>query len=79
MNGVPYRAVMPSLMTVEHAEPEGHRELAQVGLQLGVRRREVGVLGAGLLELDDRDRHAVEVEHDVEAALVLRATGRSPG
>ena len=52
-------------------ESEDERELADVRLELGVGARDVGAGGAGLLELDDGDGEAVEVEHDVEAAFVL--------
>ena len=55
----------------EDAEAERHGELAQVGLQLGVRGGDVGGGAAGLLQFDDAHRHAVAVEHDVEAAFVV--------
>ncbi len=53
----------------EHAEAERHRQLAQVGAELCVGGGDVGVRGAGVLQLDDHHRHAVEVEDHVEASL----------
>ncbi len=55
----------------EHREPERHRELTQVGLQLGVRCRQVRCQAAGPLQLDDAHRHAVAVQDQVEAAVEL--------
>lgn len=52
----------------EHAEPKRHRKLAQVSAQLGVRGRDIRRLAPGLLQLDDAHRHAVAVQHQVEAA-----------
>ncbi len=58
----------------QQAEPERHRELADVRLDLRMRGAHVGLLGAGPLELDDHERQPVDVEHDVEAPLVLART-----
>ena len=55
----------------QHAVAKGGGELAQVGPELSVGGVEVGVQGAGLLELEDHQRQAVAVEHHVEAALAL--------
>jgi hypothetical protein len=57
----------------EHAEPDGERELPQIGLELSVCGGDVGLLAAGSLELDDADWQSVAVEHDVEATPVLAA------
>ena len=60
----------------EDGEPERHRQLAHVGVELRVRGGDVGVQVAGLLELDDRDRQTVAVEDKVEAAFdLVRADG----
>ncbi len=56
----------------EDAESEGHRELAQVGLKLGVGGC---CADSGLLEFDDADRHAVHVEDDVESTVHFSVTG----
>jgi len=53
----------------DDGEAEGERELPPVGLELGVSGGDVGARGAGLLQFDYRDGHAVEVEDDVEAPL----------
>ena len=55
----------------DDAEPERHRQLADVGLDLRLRGGDVGVRRARALELDDRERQPVDVEDDVEAPLVL--------
>ena len=57
----------------ERAEPERHRKLAQVRLQLVVGALHRRVLRGGLLEFDDDERQAVDVEDDVEATLALTA------
>ena len=68
---MPYSAKMPSLAIGEHGESERHGELTHVGLQLRVRGGHVGLLDAGLLQLDDHDGQPVAVEHEVEPALVV--------
>ena len=60
----------------EHREAKRHRELAQVRLQLRVRRSDVGLGAAGLLELQHRDGEPVDVQNDVEAALVVTVDQR---
>ena len=60
----------------ERAETKSHRELAQVRLQLVVGALDRRVLRGGLLEFDDDERQAVDVEDDVEATLALTAADR---
>ena len=55
----------------EHGEPERHRKLTQVGVQLGMGGRQPGRLRRCSLEFDEHHGQAVEVQHHVEAALHL--------
>ena len=57
----------------EHGEPERHRELVQVRLDLRVGGGDVCRHPAGLLQLDDAHGHSVAEEHQVEAPVVLGA------
>ena len=55
-----------------HVAPERQRQLSHVRAgQLRVRGLQVVAAGAGLLQLDERQRHPVDVQHHVEPAPVL--------
>ena len=50
---------------------EQRRDLRLVGLELVEGAPDGGVLVGGVLQLDDRERQAVDEQHDVRPALVL--------
>ncbi len=58
----------------EHAEPERHRKLAQVRLQLRVGGSDAGGCRPRALQFDDAQRHAVDEEHDVESTVQVALT-----
>ena len=67
----PMRAAMPSEMTSTALVRNSERDLRLVGLQLVEGAVERGVFVAGVFQLDDAERQAVDEDHDVRPAVRL--------
>ena len=61
----------PVAYHARHVAAERQRQFLHVGHHLGVRAFQARVLVPGFLQLDDGQRQSVDIEHDVEPALVI--------